>query len=288
MEIGLPIKRKARIETSLTNQKIKKKNPSSFRFKKFQRFIPALLVTTSSLLLFYSLFFKYKNFLNKKSEITVGQFEMKFQGEFPNEVQEKITRNIERIIFSHNSTFESDYSLAKEIQEKEGLSWVHIFRNLRNNISISISPRVPILYILTNRQQMVSSEGEIYDDHNFTPRNPTILTGVFPENKNFVLDERNTIKITEEEKKRITDAIDLIEKAKNLAIFFSNIDYKLYRGYFATLQNSQTSVIIGNPPFEKQLQHLSKILDDARKKNALLKRVEVDYNDKAFITETKL
>lgn len=288
MEIGLPIKRKARVETSLVNQKIKKKKTSSFKIKKFQIFIPAFFVIFSSLFLFCSLVLKAKNFLNKKNEITIGQFDIKFHGNFPNEIQEKITRNIERVIFSHSSIFESEYALAKEIQEKEGLSWVHVFRNLQNNISISISPRIPILYILTDRQQMVSIEGDIYDDHNFTPKNQTILTGIFQENKKFTLTERNTVKVTNEEKKTILDAIDLIEKAQKFAIFFSNIEYKLYRGYFATLQNSQTSVIIGNPPFEKQLQHLSKILEDSKKKNAVLKRVEVDYNDKAFITETKL
>ena len=95
------------------------------------------------------------------------------------------------------------------------------------------------------------------------------------------------VRSSDKERKSILDAIQLIDLARYHSIFFSTIEYKKYRGFFVTLKDSATTVMFGNPPFDKQFLRLSKILEEANKRKRTLKNIEIDFNDKAFITEQR-
>jgi hypothetical protein len=100
-------------------------------------------------------------------------------------------------------------------------------------------------------------------------------------------DERNCVPTTDQEKKIILDAIQLINQSEEHSLLFTSIEYKKYRGFFTKLENSDTMVVFGHPPFEKQFSRLARIIEESKNKKRALTNIEVDYSDKAFIKESR-
>lgn len=289
MAIGLQIKRKAGLANVLESQKISSKKFSHYKKTILKVSLGTLVVS----LVFISCFqlFRYiqTNIFAESSTIKAQDYKLQFQGPFTDPVRENIYKNIEAIFQKQNSEFHSLSKLAKEIQEKEGLAYVHIFLDIQNKLTISLTPRTPIMRLGGSSGKVISIEGDIYDDFNFTPKFQTTLLGVFPiDQQALKLDDRNCVVSTDKEKKVVLGALELLEKSEEHSLHYSSIEYKKYRGYFAKIQDTETTVVFGYPPFEKQFSRLSKILEDSKKNNKVLSNIEVDFADKAFITETRL
>ncbi len=288
MAISLPIKRKARIKNVLEQQHIQPKRPIPY-FKIF-------LSISTKLCLFFALtlppiliFKATEKLLFQKKLISVANFHIEFKGEFPEKIQNKIWNSVDKNLAKHRATLDSLEGFAQQIQAQEGLSQVHVFLDIANKLTISVSPRTPVMTIMTDKERYVSSNAEIYEDTNFSPPDLLYLEGVFAENrKDFSLDEKSCITLSDREKKIITEAIQLMNMGKMNATSFSKIEYKNYRGFFATLKETPTVIVFGNPPFDKQFSRLSKVINEAKKKSTVLSKIEIDYNDKAFITEQRI
>jgi len=231
---------------------------------------------------------KCLHLLKQETPLHITSFNVRFDGAFPENIRIKIYNSIKNIIENHGSFIPSTARLAKEIQEKEALKSVHTFVAIDGSLSIHLAPRTPVMYVMADREFLVSKDGEIYEDHNFMPPEPVFLKGAFANHHApLQLNDKNSLLTSESEKKIILNAITLLERAKSHSIFLAKIEYKSYRGFYATLRGANTTVVFGNPPFDKQLIRLTRILDEASRRSAFLTNIEVDYNDKAFITELR-
>lgn len=285
MAISLQTKRKAGLKNVLESQKIPSKNLTFYKTIILKSCLGLCIVSILCLSGFYLTRFVRSS--PTVTQIKVRNYKLLFQGTFSDPVRESIYRNTEAIFQKNNLTFHSISEIAKKIQEKEGLARVQVFMDIQNNMSVALSPRIPMMR-LGGTGKVISAEGDIYDDFNFTPKFQTALLGVFPVDQALKLDDRNCVSIAEEEKKIILDALLLLKKSEEKKLFYSSVEYKKYRGFFAKIQDAETMIVFGYPPFETQFSRLLKILEESNKNNKLLSNIEVDYADKAFITETRL
>lgn len=286
MAFSLRIKRKAVLSNVLQKQRLVSKT-YSIRTKLTPKLILSIFSSLSIASLAIFVAHQYKHYKSAPRSVILSEFKMNFHGNFPDSVRENIYKNVESLI-SQQKKFLSLDELAKNIQEKEGLSHVHVFQNIKKELLISVSSRTPIMKLADSNGKLISSEGDVYDDYNFAPKFQTTLSGVFPSDKQYtMLDERNCVLITEKEKKILLDAILLLNESEKQSFFYSNIEYKKYRGFFAKIKDTDTTVVFGYPPFDRQFARLAKILEEAKKRNLNLKNIEVDFNDKAFITESR-
>lgn len=286
MAIGPNSKRKAVLKTVLEGQKISFTSKVSISKSNLKKLLKYSIFISFAVLTYVS-FNKIKNTTPSIVPQTDTQLKVVLLGDVQESIQEKISSNIQKL-FAQNLLSHSLLKTAESIQEKSGMAQVHLYMDNKRQITAFIKPRTPLLYMSGEGIKFLSTDGEIYEDLNFNPKFNTILSGVFDNNSQMnIIDSKNCVKTSEKEKKILLDAIQLITQASTHSLEFSTIEYKKYRGFSSKLANSDTTVLFGLPPYDKQFQRLLKIIDDATKKNISLKTIEIDFNDKAFITEHK-
>lgn len=285
MAFSLHTKRKAVLNNVLESQKILSKD-TRFKLNLKAFFSKKIGFLSFSCITLSFLFFYIKHNKNSNSDSLPKEFKVIFQGNFPTQIQDKISKTIESILLKSSSDTTSIEEIAKQIQNKESLSHVHLFLSPKKLIHIFISPKTPLMKIYGSTQLVLSSDGDIYNEYNFKPQFETVLYGDFYKNQDpLVFDEKNCIQITDKEKKILLDSIILMNQSYKNSLPLLSIGYVKHRGFFAKLKNQDTMVVFGDPPFEKQFSRLEKILENSKKRNLSIKNIEVDFNDKAFITE---
>jgi hypothetical protein len=285
MAFSLHIKRKAVLNNVLESQKILSKHTrSKLHLKAF--FTKKIGFISFSCITVSFLFFYIKHNKNSNPDSLPKEFKVVFQGNFPNQIQDKISKTIESVLLQSTSMTASIEDIAKQIQNKESLSHVHLFLSPKKFIHIFVSPKTPLMKIYGSTHLVLSSDGDIYNEYNFRPQFETVLYSDFHQTQDPpVFDEKNCIQLTDKEKKILLDSIILINQSYKNSLPLFSIGYVKHRGFFAKLKDQDTTVVFGDPPFEKQFSRLEKILENSKKRNVSIKNIEVDFNDKAFITE---
>ena len=272
-------------DSLLSKQKILKKN----RIKKTYNF--NLYKSTFILLLIFLSFNIYKNdFLNNKlsflsnynklepSEIIIISDK---QNVISQEQYNNIIKNIENL---KSSSF-SISNLAKKIQESSNFSKVTVYKTLPQKIHVHIFERTPLLSIHADKHRLISKTGEVYgtfekDEH----ASLVTLKNFFnKDRKNFSFLANNSLKLDEEEQKKINEALLVYHQSQKNNFKIKNITLLKFRGFLINIKDNPVNIILGRKPFTKKFIKLQKIIAQNETKDQELLTIELDFDGKAFI-----
>ena len=216
------------------------------------------------------------------------------------------------ILYSHNDTNKNKVSeieknritslFDKHLKEKGSLnlsrfsmrvlensqySKIHALLFSSNKILISLSKHTPILKLVADATKCVSSEGIVYGschDEDFPELHGMLKKPLSSYKKR----NNNEVVLSKMETSTIKDSINLYELAREENIELSLIEHKKYRGIFAKIQNTETIVSFGSPPFKGKVKKLRKIIYSLSSKGKAASRIELDFENKAFIKENTI
>ena len=151
---------------------------------------------------------------------------------------------------------------------------------------VLVKVRVPssIALIKADVLRFLSPHGHVFgrakaEDYPELPQ----ITGVFPNppskfpalpNNKLILSSK-----TQDILREILAALDLITEA---GLSLETLHYDLYRGVHIRLKD-HVLVALGHPPYEKKITRLSSILIEAVERGEELRKVELDFEGKAFV-----
>ena len=116
-------------------------------------------------------------------------------------------------------------------------------------------------------------------------QNMVVLEGLFSNDSALEKHSDFSIKTTPDQDKQIRDASTLLSLIENESLSLDTISYSQYRGFSLTLGQTKTTVTIGHAPFQKKVARLKTIVDNMERKGRVAKTIELDYDNKAFISE---
>lgn len=183
----------------------------------------------------------------------------------------------------HKSTL---VAIAKSSQNIFDLQYVNVTKSADDRITVSYKNRTVALLIEADRLRFVSIDGAIYGNATDEDRKHlATLSGVFESSqKEFLTKDDRSLVMSESQLDTIINSIALVAEAKKHAIDISNLAYKKYRGYLIELRDARLSVTIGNGSYEKQLFRLATILKTHTNNSNNILVIELDYDNKAFVT----
>jgi hypothetical protein len=215
------------------------------------------------------------------------QFASKMQHFLSETEMQSISSKITALLQSKEATISG---ICKTIQNDYTAHYVNIFKISNNQLLITIEPRKPVLSIKASKTRLITKEGLIYGEYNPSVHGElTRLTGILGDDDAALemADDASYI-TTESQKKLIAEAIELFELTQGKLINLSSIRYIPYRGFAAKTKDDGIEVLLGRSPFNKRIDRLADILINLKKGGGVATRIELDYDNKAFVKETKL
>lgn len=177
-------------------------------------------------------------------------------------------------------------AIAKTSQNSFELQYVNIRKSADDRVTVSYKNRTATLLIEADRLRFVSIDGDIYGNAtNEDRKHLATLSGVFESGQNeFLTKNDHSLVMSELKVETIINSIALVTEAKKHAIDISKLTYKKYRGFLIELRDTSLSVTIGNGPYEKQFYRLATILKTHTNNSNSILVIELDYDNKAFVT----
>ena len=115
-----------------------------------------------------------------------------------------------------------------------------------------------------------------------------MLEGVLDTTRKYARDEDSLYMLSDAEQTNVQQALELSQMAMQIGFICEKIIYEQYRGWQAKIEDVAALVFFGPAPFGSKLQKLRDILASLRAKNMQAARIELDYEDKAFVQQKKI
>ena len=197
---------------------------------------------------------------------------------------------VSQIVNEHlNATRHSDLSLlAKKIQNQFYARGVNINKTSTTKIAVTMKLRDPVMLVKSDKIHFVDEECAVYGEINGNEMisDLPILHDVFSDHDaRLRLNDTAIYQITAEQRKIICDAIDLSRLSREKGLDFSEFHFIKYRGFLARTKQGDCEIILGFAPFNKRIDRLTEILLNLKKEGVTAARIELDYDNKAFVKE---
>ena len=115
-----------------------------------------------------------------------------------------------------------------------------------------------------------------------------VLAGVVDVTRDYVQDDSGLYVLDRQEQQNVQQALVLLHEAMQNGFICERIVYEQYRGWQVKIADVTAVIFFGTAPFAAKLQKLRNILATLRAKNTQASRIELDYEDKAFVQQKKL
>jgi hypothetical protein len=290
MEIFASAKRKNKLKktffTVLSRQKITRKHKPRF-------FHPLLKILTLSSLLLFAIWHFKKNIpemsvpsllglsLHKDYHLDLTQT----SGSNFSDLEMQSIRDFVHQQLRIGEKFQLT-SLARKMQHTFPISSLHVFKSSPDLLEIQIKKRSPFLVIKGPlRDYILSVDGELYTGLIDSTTQLPYLSGLLDNRAPLSANEDNVIDVTPEDSEVLKDAIQLVLVARSSSFPITNLIYKKFRGFF--ISTTDIEVAIGNKPFEIKMERLQQLLKNLESKGVIAKKIEIDYEGKAFVTQTQ-
>jgi hypothetical protein len=208
-------------------------------------------------------------------------------------------REIHRIASKHLKSGHPDelLKIAQATEASGHLEQTKVLRLLSDTIVVTTQSRVPVLIVeVGSKKRYLTAEGTIYGEVSSLPADSdegrevsVLLTGVFDNRSEppIGFDDNGRLRTTNDEKKILIDALNVLRISKNASFKITKINYQTFRGFLVTLEDS-TEIVLGFSPFDYKINKLTGILSKIKSQGIIAARIEIDYEGKAFIKERKL
>lgn len=168
------------------------------------------------------------------------------------------------------------------------LAAVQVIKTGRARVVVYVDVRRPALIVQVNgKLSYVSHRGDIYGAAQATEAYP-VLEGVLDSTRQYARDEDSLYVLDATEQQNVQQALELARLAMQNKFICEKIIYEQYRGWQAKLEDVAAVIFLGHAPFAKKLQKLRDILVSLHAKNTQAARIELDYEDKAFVQQKKI
>ena len=178
--------------------------------------------------------------------------------------------------------------IAITIQNYLSAKSVHVMKVGVNDLVIAIDLHEPFLQIATKSTiRYLTEDGDIYGKVSTSmDENMPLITGIFDARTSpFELSKNMTVEKTSEEAALVSEAIELFKQSKKFNYNVKKINYIFQRGFSINLDDLSTTVVLGKAPFNDKFKNLNKILSEYKNNGSQALKIELDYNNKAFIKE---
>ncbi len=211
--------------------------------------------------------------------------------EFNIETREKISGDlIKSLNFHIQKWWQTDSKLtlkglAEKTQKQFSFERVHFLQVGPEHVIISVALRSPIMLIDATPPRYVSESGAVYGfaDRANHPKLP-YLVGIFEVSpKGLAMKRDGTVRLSHEEFGNITTAIEVLDEARRSGHTVAQIKFEKFRGYELTLEPDGLEVFLGFKNYRKKFARLKKLTLNLQKSGSQAARIELDYNDKAFV-----
>ena len=207
-------------------------------------------------------------------------------------------------------------TIAQDLQKKTAFGRVHLLRVGPRRFTVHVEPRVSAACIVMDKTRFVTNYGQIYGVWDAglpvdTCGGP-LIEGIFTSSVKPSFKTDSTIELLEADKKKVDAALELAHILKSAGLAAIKIFHTPYRGYGALLRSDRgggrgvalqteddgsspgvvspdsdhptgTEVALGQPPFEKAVGKLQRVLRRLSRHDRFVERIELDYQGKAFI-----
>ncbi|MGE0171630.1 MAG: cell division protein FtsQ/DivIB [Oligoflexales bacterium] len=177
--------------------------------------------------------------------------------------------------------------LASDLQSFFLLRSVNIIRSDYNKVVITVEKRSPVAAIEGKHLYLVDRDSEIFGEARGDGLKLPMLIGFLPDDKP-TWQEDHTMAVNAETKVAIKEAIQLLADSARHSFEVSKIKNISQRGFEIYVNGDLVSAIVGRAPFEKKLTRLTQLLKTENASPNVATRIELDYDDKAFIGQTNL
>jgi hypothetical protein len=279
------LEKKKKTRTVLSEQRPKRKKPPVFlKNKIFYRFFSLFLIVVLGLISSYI----FKN----RAKILTAELYLSPETNFiiqnetaklfaPDELY-AIKKRIGQYLINKPQPLSS---FVEDLQNIQTISHIHVQSNFENEIYISFTKRLPIFSIKSpSSTYTIANDGRFYSEPITETKPLPLLNGVFFENDKNENSKTNILPYIDDEQHRIIlEAINLLDSIK-LNFEITAIEYKKFRGFFVQTKDD-LEVAIGRAPFNNKIIKLSSLIENLKSKNIIPKKIELDYDGKAFITQ---
>ncbi len=168
------------------------------------------------------------------------------------------------------------------------LAAVQIIKTAHDRVVVYVDVRRPISVVRVNgKLRYLSRQGDIYGSARAMEVYPA-LEGVLDTTREYVRDEDGLYVLSDTEQANVRQALELLQMTMQNGFICEKIIYEQYRGWQAKIEDVAARVFFGHAPFAAKLQKLQDILASLRAKNTQAARIELDYEDKAFVQQKKI
>ena len=204
----------------------------------------------------------------------------------PTRVENFVVRTASQYL--RNGTRQQLHETAAAMGVDGQLAAVQVIKTARARVVVFVDVRRPVLVVRVNSKlRYVSRRGDVYGLAREAGVHPA-LAGVLDTTREYVRDENGLYVLSDVEQAHVQQALDLVQMAMQKGFTCEKIIYEQYRGWQAKLEDVSALVFFGSAPFAAKLQKLRDILASLRAKNTQAARIELDYEDKAFVQHKKI
>lgn len=183
-------------------------------------------------------------------------------------------------------------SVARKIQKAHLLDRVHLVRSGSRDVIAQLVPRKPIMRVEADRLRWLTADAKIYGEVPVPAESSIekpLLKGIFDTTgRRRSMADDQTLRVEHDEADELREAIDLLDKTRDVKLSVKEIEFVPYRGFTLVLDGTETVVTVGRSPFDDTLRHLVSVLRTLEKRGSQAARIELDYSGKAFVKERKL
>ena len=181
-------------------------------------------------------------------------------------------------------------SLAESASKHTDSRDLALIRTHIDSVVIRVADRQPILGLelettgpKPNKVYYLSNNNIVYPSKK-RPKGIRFLRGL--NLKDFKKTKKRLLRPTKQTGKILQEALSLSSRLNNNGIAHKGIQFDRVQGFKTTLEAGST-VNFGRSPFEKKILHLRKLLRKIKFSNLKVDQIDLDYNGKAFITESQ-
>lgn len=178
--------------------------------------------------------------------------------------------------------------LANEVQKNFNLSTCTAIQLSSGETFLIFKKRTPFLTIKdSSLPAAISTEGEVYEQNSdeVSSKIPSLF-GLLQNRKHHpVVNQDRTLLLSSEEESIAQNAVTLTKKVMEQGISIHKLEFRTFRGFSIFIEEDDIEVSIGLAPFDEKLLKLNALLKNIRAKGLHSKKIEIDYEGKAFLTE---
>lgn len=174
------------------------------------------------------------------------------------------------------------------VQKALSLARVSLIRTGPQSVLLRYQEHLPLLVVRADRWRFVSADGAIYgepDPHeaNGMPK----ISGLLDDRKTYLWEVDNTLQLDPNEKALLLKGLQAYGLGQTQGLAIREVSVSKFRGVTVTDRRGM-EISLGTTNFEEKFQHLRTIMSDVTKRGSQAQRIELDFDDKAFVKERKL